>query len=184
MKPAITKQAEHELHSHSRKINELQSEIELIDGQTRTNYAEGVKRRIECGQLLSQAQMRCPKGEWEWWLKNNTRLSKSTAERWMRLARDPSRVTDATSLREALATISDGENGEKEQKEQRSLVPYLQALDRVSKLCGFLGKNPLNDWPDAGVEKLVEDVTPVLVDAFKRVRPEVRAEALAKLEGQ
>jgi hypothetical protein len=169
MKPTLTKQAEHELHSHSRKINDLHTDIEAADGLTRTNYAEGVKLRIECGQLLMQSHNRCPKGEWEWWLKNNTRLSKSTAERWMRLARDPSRVTDATSLREALATISGGENGEKGQKEERSLVPYLQALDRVSKLCGFIERNKPKDaqemlgWiPEEGKQKLREDLEPVV----------------------
>jgi hypothetical protein len=174
MKPALTKQAVHDLAKIRQEIIHMELDIQSADGKSRSAFQDSVTRRIEQGQHLLLAKEVCPHGEWELWCEGlKPIMSKTTIERRMNDARNPSRLTGPRAQNEVLALNCDGENGENGRKEERSLVPYLQALDRVSKLCGFIERQRPKDapemlgWiPEEGKEKLRQDLEPVVKELW------------------
>jgi hypothetical protein len=158
----LTKQRADELKNYAREINELENEIL----QRKTRVLDEVRqfdcRVIEIGQKLIQAKLRCPKDFWQDWLRANCTVSPRMAQQYMRIAADPKRVSGAASIRQALALLAEGEaEPASDEKPQRELLPYLEALGRIHKFCGYVAKHPLKDWPQEGKDKAREDLEPI-----------------------
>jgi hypothetical protein len=60
-----------------------------------------IEHAIECGQLLLEARASVPHGGWLPWLRENTKVSERTAQRWMRFAEN------AEALLVKSATVAD-----------------------------------------------------------------------------
>jgi hypothetical protein len=168
MKPTLTKQTTHELSKYAREINELEAEIQQRKIKIVGDVREFDCRIIEIGQKLIQAKLRCVPGTWLEWLKGHCTLSERSAQVYMRLASNPQRAAGAGSIRQALALLTEGEEAPSEAKPEREIPAYLMALDRVSKLCGYLQRQRPKDapellgWmPEEGRQKLREDLEPV-----------------------
>jgi hypothetical protein len=162
MKPTIDKQTAHELQERAKQINELEFEIQEGKRRVEEGATFTVQRIIECGQLLEQCRITVAKsGHWLSWLAAHTAISERMAQHYIRIAKDPKRVSGAQSLRDAIRMLSSGDGEAKQGKTERELLPYLEALGRVHKLVGYIGRNPVREWPQEGREKLREDLEPI-----------------------
>jgi hypothetical protein len=160
---AITKQKKAELLQYAKEINALENEIQGIAKQVTDGLSTVACRIIECGQKLIQARLRCPPGEWSDWLKAHVSISERTVRRYISVASNRTRVSGASSLRQALALISDAETTEEGEAKQPETVvmPYLEALGRITRFVGYVERHPLTEWPDEGKAKAREDLEPV-----------------------
>jgi hypothetical protein len=74
------------------------------------SWGKALEQADRCGRALLAAKAQVRHGEWMRWLKENFDHSTSTAERWMRLAENSSRVPNlasAKSMNEALRMIEE-----------------------------------------------------------------------------
>ncbi|XOV81654.1 MAG: DUF3102 domain-containing protein [bacterium] len=78
---------------------------ELAKANTAGNQM--IKHYIEAGNLLQEAKESCGHGKWERYLENEIGIKPRTAQRYMRLAANTSRVSHLESLTEALAIIAE-----------------------------------------------------------------------------
>lgn len=69
------------------------------------DFETAVERCINCGEMLMQAKKLVGHGNWISWL-DGTAVSERQAQRYMQIARNPSRVSDLESQRAALAEIA------------------------------------------------------------------------------
>ena len=71
---------------------------------------KAVQHALRCGKYLSEAKSRLSHGEWLPWLDRFFHGDPRTAQRWMRVAENATRVpnlSDASSIRDALRMIAD-----------------------------------------------------------------------------
>lgn len=71
--------------------------------------ASALAHAIRCGEALNAAKVQLKHGEWLPWLAENFPASQWTAQAYMRLARNPGRVTDLKSVRAGLAALAEPE---------------------------------------------------------------------------
>ena len=69
-------------------------------------WSDAVGHAIRAGELLIAAKRRVPHGGWGQWVKANFPGSERTAQNYMRLARNPQRVADLPSIRDAVARLT------------------------------------------------------------------------------
>ena len=91
-----------------------------------------VQLAIDCGQILLRAKAQCQHGEWLPWLKENVRFSRQTANRYVALASNCSRVSNLPSIREALACLTEESELDAEPKTADLLPAAPQASPPVS----------------------------------------------------
>lgn len=77
---------------------------ELLKAEASGNQM--VKHYIEAGKLLQEAKDSCDHGKWENYLRAEIGIRPRTAQRYMRLAANTSRVSHLGSLNEALAVLA------------------------------------------------------------------------------
>jgi hypothetical protein len=162
MKPTLTKQTTHELSAIARTINDREETIQCQRTKLESECNGIVLLAIEQGQALQQAWLRLRKtGDWELWLSSNVRVKRHMARNYMRLASNVERVQQAQSIRQALTLLTEGESANTDKKPERELLPYLEALGRISKLRTYIVKHPASTWPVEGLEKAREDLEPI-----------------------
>jgi Protein of unknown function (DUF3102) len=66
-----------------------------------------IAHAIACGTALLEAKAMLPHGEWLPWLADNVDFGERTAQHYMRIARNPQRVSDLPSLRQAIADLAE-----------------------------------------------------------------------------
>lgn len=74
--------------------------------ERRVHWQSAVGHAISAGELLIAQKAELAHGEWLPWLEANFNGSERTAQNYMRLARDPQRVADLPSVREAVAMLA------------------------------------------------------------------------------
>lgn len=152
-----------ELVTLARVCNDRENTIALLASKTHASASEWLAEAILQGADLIAAKARLKHGQWLDWLKAHCpSIHYLKANRYMRLAENLSRVKDLTeagSLREALALCDAPVEPSKEQSKQ--WPAYMEGIRRWSKLRNFIAAHPIKEWPPEGVECLREDVEPV-----------------------
>jgi hypothetical protein len=72
-----------------------------------TTQTAALAHAIAAGEALIEAKCMLGHGEWLPWVEANCDFGERTAQRYMRIARNTSRVSDLRTVREALATLAD-----------------------------------------------------------------------------
>ncbi|HEV2210837.1 MAG TPA: hypothetical protein VG167_18850 [Verrucomicrobiae bacterium] len=151
------------LQALSRRINDREDAIQVLRKRTVQSANDTLCEVLLQGQDLIEAKARCAHGLWLPWLRANCpKVSDRSAQRYMALAaRAPelAQLKEAESLRAALA-LCDLE-GETERQEPRRWPSWQEAILRVSKLRGYVEKNPITHWPAEGVEKFRQEFEPI-----------------------
>lgn len=88
----------------------IRAELDAIEHNTQS----ALQHAIAAGEKLHLAKARLDHGEWLPWLEKNFALDQRTARRYMLLSANRTRVSDFSSIREALAALP-----KKEQKQPR-----------------------------------------------------------------
>jgi hypothetical protein len=162
-----------ELVTIGRRINDRENAIEILKKQTFDKAADALTEIILQGNDLLGAKSRLNHGQWMTWLDTHCpNISERKAQRYMRVASNPTRVSDLLlngSMRQALC-LEDGQNTEPA-KEVKQWPPYLEAIGRLSKLSGYVRRFPIDQWPNEGLEKFRDDLEPIATrlwpDKFK-----------------
>lgn len=117
---------------------QIRREVDAAENDFRSAVVHGVR----AGELLIDAKSRVKHGEWLPWLEANCPLGEREAQNYMRLARNPQRVADLPSVREAIALLAEPKDPERvplEEARERQrttreffaeLEPILQAAPR------------------------------------------------------
>jgi hypothetical protein len=71
-----------------------------------TTQSAALAHAIAAGTALIEAKSLVRHGEWLDWVAEHCDFTDRTAQRYMQLARNPSRVSDLSSVREALAALT------------------------------------------------------------------------------
>jgi hypothetical protein len=94
-------------------LSDLAARIREAHERCHASLTQGLQHALEAGQLLIQAKERVPHGMWLTWLKSHTGIDERLAQRYMRVARDLPRLSQANttrvsdlSFRQALTLIS------------------------------------------------------------------------------
>jgi hypothetical protein len=182
MKHHLDKQTAFELQKYAREINELELDIQHCDTKSRSTFSDSIARRIEQGQKLLQAKALCPKGEWELWCSTLT-ISKSTIERRMNDARNPSRLTGARVHNEVLALAPGAQPNGEQAKTPAELLPSMDAIGKTRKLHGYFErhKGELHNWPVEHREALWSELKPVAVSLIQSLGESAKEEIRREL---
>ena len=150
--------------SLARRINEREEVIDRLRKLSLSKACETITEAVLQGQDLLRAKAALPHGQWLPWLARHCpRVGEREAQRYMRVASNPARVSDlvkAGSLRGALALLEEGEPT-KGEKDVRRWPPYIEAIGRLSKLAGYCERCPIEKWPAEGVDKFREEMLPI-----------------------
>jgi hypothetical protein len=155
-----------QLTSLARAINSGQDAIASLESATcKSGYALVCEIRLQ-GQRLLELKEMVGHGRWLEWLKANCPLvSDRNARRYMRAASNRpvlADLDDAATLGQALRIAAGGGPSDLGVKEKpKSWPPFLEALGRFGKFAGYVERNPLHDWPQAGLDKLRDDMAPI-----------------------
>jgi hypothetical protein len=159
----------HHLTLLAREINERQETIELARGKVLDAGSTLVCEAIFQGAALLKVKAILKHGDFLPWVKAHCPLiSHDTANRYMRLALNTGNgknLEGATSIREALVLCAppEADGAQKPAREEpRSWPPYLEALSRLGKFAGLVERNPIQQWPLEGREKLKADLEPIV----------------------
>lgn len=95
------------------QLSDLSRQINDAVQEANSSATRAMTAALRAGQLLAEAKMAVPHGEWEAWLTNNCNVAPRTAQAYMRLSRklpelppaEAQRVADLP-LREAIAAIA------------------------------------------------------------------------------
>jgi hypothetical protein len=146
-------------------VRDIKAHVETIDAlrnQAARKVNDWLVEVVLCGRKLNEAKEIVPKRQWmDWVAVHCPTVSHDTINKYMRVAANSERVlnSNVSSLREALHLLT--EKSSEQNKVEQSLLPYLEALGRVHKLVGYIGRNPVREWPQEGREKLREDLEPI-----------------------
>jgi hypothetical protein len=170
MKPPLPLDLQNDIRSLGREIAERERAIQALRRAAGEHCGAWLAEVALQGQALIKAKFAVGHGNFGTWLKVNCPFSHDTANVYMRVAANYERARnlgEGASLRHAVALLTEGE-GNAQDKPERALLPYLEALGRVSKFCGYLQSHKLENsdrlldwWPDEGREKLRADLEPV-----------------------
>lgn len=117
-------------------LNELAAEINREYSECRGAYQSSLIHARNCGELLSQAKARLKHGDWQVWLQENCAVTKRTAQMYMAVARDWSRLAESETVshlgfKEALQLLRADEPEERD-------IPILEAeIVEPLKPCSF-----------------------------------------------
>ena len=103
-------------------LDSLADEIRRELSAAEADWHSAVGHAIRAGELLIEAKRQVAHGEWLLWLETNCPLSDREAQNYMRLARNPQRVADLPSIREAVALLSAGSVSD-DRRERRQRPP-------------------------------------------------------------
>jgi hypothetical protein len=150
----------------ARQINGREQTIQALRKQTVKACNDAVCEVLLQGKDLIEAKGKVKHGEWEGWLQTHCpNISDRTARRYMALASRQTQIeglNEAASLRAALAICEMEGLDSGDGKEPKRWPAYLEALQRFDKFFGYFTKNPLDKWPEEGVEKLKAQLLPVV----------------------
>jgi hypothetical protein len=89
-----------------RRLDELAGEIATEVRLAEEAWRGAVGHAIAAGEKLIEAKRLVPHGGWLSWLEANCPLGEREAQNYMRLARNPQRVADLSSVRQAVALLA------------------------------------------------------------------------------
>ncbi len=153
-----------DLISAARRINDREEAITILKRQTLDKAAEALREVLLQGADLVRVKNTLRHGQWlPWLIANCPAINPRTAQGYMRLAADPTRVGElaAGSIRQALALLDDEPAQDNDHKETKRWPPYLEAVGRLSKLAGYIERFPVEQWPREGLEKFRADLQPI-----------------------
>jgi hypothetical protein len=154
-----------------RKIIGHEDVIQQIIAQAGQKANEAVAEALLCGQSLIEAKDLVAHGEWYDWLKANEILrdpvtktgcmSESTIERYMSIARNPSRVKGASSVNQALILLTGATRDHGEPKQSPLWLTWLNRTGQMREK--FLPI--INEIPDESAAKFCEDLNAITAAA-------------------
>jgi hypothetical protein len=151
------------LDTLGRRIKDREEAIQLLKKQAIKDCNNAVCEALLQGQDLLEAKKLCGHGNFVEWLDTHCpELSARTAQRYMLLAANTTRVShleEAASIRAALALCEVEEQAER--REPKRWPAFLEAIQRFDKFCGYVHRNPLSAWPAEGLDKLREQMLPI-----------------------
>ncbi len=151
-----------ELSTLARRINGREQNIEEMRKRTVNSVNETLCEVLLQGGDLIEFKARCQHGSWLVQLRANCpKLSQRRAQRYMALASKAPNIQleEADSLRMALALCS--LEGEEVNGTPRRWPAYQETILRISRLWCYVEKNPINAWPQEGLEKAKEVLEPL-----------------------
>lgn len=138
----------------AKQINEREETIEAIRGRVEETLRQAAPEIILQGQTLLAAKAHLKHGDWQTWLKAHCpKVSERNARRYM------ARAANAT-LSDYYHLLCDTEE-EHATTESTQWLPYVEALNRVTRLRTYLSKCPISKWPEAGRIRLKEEIEPI-----------------------
>jgi hypothetical protein len=126
------------------RINGMLCEV-LLQGQDLIL----LKARVQYGTFENTVTLHCPK------------VGLRQAQRYMLLASkapDLDGLDETKSLRQALALC---DTPVEQDKKPKKWPPFLEAVSKLSKLCGYVKTNPIANWPDDGRAKFRSELEPI-----------------------
>jgi hypothetical protein len=151
-----------ELVTLARRINSREETIQQLRRRTVGCVNETLCEVLLQGQDLLEMKARCRRGDWTHWLRVNCpTVGLRSAQRYMALAAHGSggELQEADSLRAALSLCN--LEGEAEKTEPKRWPAYQETILRISKLRGYVERNPIKAWPKEGIEKAQEELEPI-----------------------
>lgn len=166
------------LKSLARRIVQREQVIEAKRRQTMTAACETMAEIILQGADLIEAKSHQRHSQWLFWLTKHFPKSAATAQRYMRIAANASRVThlENGSLRQALAILHCfPDESAAAAGPAPALAPvYDRLVFRLSKITALVQKNPIDDWPDQTRGQLKEQLEPIVRGLWPERFNEVR----------
>ncbi len=123
-----------QLVSLSREINERENTLAMLRDRTAEHGNAYVREVILQGQSLSQVKKMLPHGDWEMWLKNCPLISSRTAVRYMSVYRSAENLTQATSLRAAVALCTEENRAQGKHLQPNRYPPGLEFTEKTARL--------------------------------------------------
>jgi hypothetical protein len=148
-----------------RDINSREDTIAMLKANAQQSVCKWITEVILQGNDLNKAKAIIPHGDWTLWIKANCPLiSHQTANRYMLVARNSSRVSNSGvgSLRDAVLLCSETpeavglDDGVKKESPH-----YLEAIERFGRLTVYIDRFPLTTWPTEGVGVFKEKLEPI-----------------------
>jgi len=155
-----------QLAALARQVNDSQDAIALLEDQTREKGNEWLCEITLQGQRLLQIKELVGHGKWLEWLSSHCPLvTERQAQRYMRVASNPTRVSDssAVSLREALRACSEPDEP-KRNGVVKSWPHDIEGLARFAKLRNHIARHPLATWSRESRFKLAEGIAAILAE--------------------
>jgi N6-adenosine-specific RNA methylase IME4 len=138
-------------------LDDLAQEIRQELAAAEADWQSAVQHGIRAGELLIEAKSRVRHGEWLPWLETNFPDSVATAELYMKLARNSERVQNLTSIRSAVALLTERSarddkevDREAERERNRELVKQAPRLSEIDETFPTIMLDPPWDWGDEG----------------------------------
>lgn len=88
------------------EANRLAREAEELRDQTEQTARQAVERAMQCGQLLLEVKEACPHGAFQTHLRTMFDATERTAQRYMKLAKNPQLAAGASSIRDAMKLLA------------------------------------------------------------------------------
>jgi hypothetical protein len=151
-----------ELVTLARRINGREETIEEMRKRTVKSVNETLCEVLLQGSDLIESKARCKHGTWLHWLRVNCpKVSERHAQRYMALAsKAPTmQLEEADSLRMALALCN--LEGAETNEAPRRWPAYQETILRISRLCCYVERNPIQSWPQEGLAKAKEVLEPL-----------------------
>jgi hypothetical protein len=109
-------------------LTELIEQINAAHEQCRQAYQSSLAHARRCGELLIEAKSQVQHGEWLTWLNVNCTVAARTAQAYMQVARDWSKLEESAtvadlSLKDALKLLGDSEDADGETEPPKSDTP-------------------------------------------------------------
>lgn len=155
-----------ELLKLAKEINARETTIQALGKKAVEGCADYLTEVALQGQALIKVREALGHGMWLEWIKIHCPFSHDTAGRYMTVARNFARRTlpDGISMRHAIALLTDAD--EKEERPERELPEYLDAINRIGKLNTYFAKKSREDWPDVWRQKAREGLLPLVRDLW------------------
>jgi len=100
---------------------EIRAEVEAAEA----DFRSAVRHAVRAGELLAEAKAQVKHGEWLPWLRENFPGDPRTAQRYMQVAANASRVSHLPTMREAVALLSEPRgNGAKAPAAPPGQIPF------------------------------------------------------------
>lgn len=153
------------LNDLARRINQRESQIEVLKKQTIDQANAAICEALLQGKDLLAAKAMCKHGEWLDWISAHCpALSVSTINRYMRVATMYSTKKEliaAESLRAALLLCTEDKPGSEGTQQPRTWPPFQEGMGKAWKFVEYVKRHPLGQWPGDTVAALREDLEPV-----------------------
>jgi uncharacterized membrane protein YccC len=158
-----------ELAELKKEINDREEIIAAHKSRTFEAMTQWLAEAALQGQALNRVRAALGHGRWLQWVAVNCPFAHDTASRYIQAAANFAAERNLNPHLTMLEIAANLIRRRQENKEPERVTPaYLMALDRVSKLCGYLERQRPKDasellgWmPEEGKQKLREDLAPV-----------------------